>query len=147
MRRPCRWLGDRSALRATQPGRGCCNRSFVGARIHDLAQRDFWKLAVHSLFVVPGTAHPLRTWEPSWHLPTTLRRHSSVLLGLGVGIGAGLVLGYLLGFSRLVRDFAWTPLNWLRVFPTLATVTLFQFWFGANTNGTTAFIAFGVWAD
>ncbi len=36
-------------------------------------------------------------------------------------------------------------LNFLRMVPLLAAIPLFQFWLGANTRGTTTFIAFGTW--
>jgi ABC-type nitrate/sulfonate/bicarbonate transport system permease component len=77
-----------------------------------------------------------------YHSYYTLTR---VLLGLAVGgvlgVGSGLVVSY----SRLVRWVAWGPLNFIRMVPLLAAIPLFSFWLGANTRGTTTFIAIGVW--
>lgn len=68
-----------------------------------------------------------------------------VLLGLFVGGVIGVLGGLLVSYSRLVRWVAWGPLNFIRMVPLLAAIPLFGFWFGANTKGTTTFIAIGVW--
>lgn len=68
-----------------------------------------------------------------------------VLLGLLVGGVLGIVTGFLVSYSRVVRWVAWGPLNFLRMVPLLAAIPLFAFWLGANTRGTTTFIAIGVW--
>jgi ABC-type nitrate/sulfonate/bicarbonate transport system permease component len=68
-----------------------------------------------------------------------------VLLGLLIGGALGVVTGLLVSYSRVVRWVAWGPLNFLRMVPLLAAIPLFAFWLGANTRGTTTFIALGVW--
>jgi ABC-type nitrate/sulfonate/bicarbonate transport system permease component len=78
----------------------------------------------------------------AYHSFFTLTR---VMLGVLVGGFAGVVGGLLISDSRVVRWVAWGPLNFLRMVPLLAAIPLFGFWFGANTRGTTTFIAIGVW--
>src|SRR6185436_13856080 len=77
-----------------------------------------------------------------YHSLFTLER---VVLGLAVGTVAGVASGLLLSYSRTVRLIAWGPLNFLRMVPLLAAIPLFGFWLGANTRGTTTFIAICVW--
>jgi ABC-type nitrate/sulfonate/bicarbonate transport system permease component len=77
-----------------------------------------------------------------YHSYYTLLR---ILLGLAVGGIIGVGGGILVSYSRLVRWTTWGPLNFLRMVPLLAAIPLFEFWFGANTVGTTTFIAIGVW--
>jgi ABC-type nitrate/sulfonate/bicarbonate transport system permease component len=77
-----------------------------------------------------------------YHSFFTLTR---VVLGVLVGGFFGIVGGLLISYSRVVRWVAWGPLNFLRMVPLLAAIPLFGFWFGANTRGTTTFIAVGVW--
>jgi sulfonate transport system permease protein len=77
-----------------------------------------------------------------YHSYFTLLR---VLLGLAVGGVLGILSGFLVSYSRVVRWIAWGPLNFLRMVPLLAAIPLFAFWLGANTRGTTTFIAIGVW--
>lgn len=77
-----------------------------------------------------------------YHSLVTFRR---LLLGLGVGVFAGVGSGLAISYSSWLRRLAWTPLNLLRMAPLLAAIPLFQFWLGANTVGSTAFIGFGVW--
>jgi sulfonate transport system permease protein len=57
------------------------------------------------------------------------------------GVGTGLLISYWATARRL----AWPSLNFLRMVPLLAAIPLFQFWLGANSRGTTTFIAFGLW--
>jgi sulfonate transport system permease protein len=77
-----------------------------------------------------------------YHSFFTLTR---VVLGVVVGGFVGVVGGLLISYSRVVRWVAWGPLNFLRMVPLLAAIPLFGFWLGANTRGTTTFIAIGVW--
>jgi ABC-type nitrate/sulfonate/bicarbonate transport system permease component len=70
---------------------------------------------------------------------------SRVLLGLFIGAAIGVLGGLLVSYSRIVRWVAWGPLNFIRMVPLLAAIPLFGFWLGANTKGTTTFIAIGVW--
>jgi len=77
-----------------------------------------------------------------YHSYHTLLR---VLLGLLIGGAVGVLTGFLVSYSRVVRWIAWGPLNFLRMVPLLAAIPLFAFWLGANTRGTTTFIALGVW--
>lgn len=77
-----------------------------------------------------------------YHSYFTLKR---VLLGLVVGMIVGVGTGIVVSYSKLLRQIAWGPLNFLRMVPLLAAIPLFEFWFGASTKGTTIFIGFGVW--
>jgi len=77
-----------------------------------------------------------------YHSLFTLAR---VVVGLLVGVAVGVLGGLLISYSRVIRWTAWGPLNFLRMVPLLAAIPLFGFWFGANTRGTTTFIAVGVW--
>jgi sulfonate transport system permease protein len=77
-----------------------------------------------------------------YHSYFTLQR---VILGLLVGAVAGVGSGLVISYSRTVRLIAWGPLNFLRMIPLLAAIPLFSFWLGANTKGTTTFVAIGVW--
>jgi ABC-type nitrate/sulfonate/bicarbonate transport system permease component len=77
-----------------------------------------------------------------YHSYYTLTR---VLLGLAVGGILGVGSGLLVSYSRTVRWVVWGPLNFVRMVPLLAAIPLFSFWLGANTRGTTTFIAIGVW--
>lgn len=77
-----------------------------------------------------------------YHSLFTLMR---LLLGLAIGVAAGVGTGLALSYWTKTRQIAWPPLNFLRMLPLLAAIPLFQFLLGANTKGTTTFIAFGVW--
>jgi NitT/TauT family transport system permease protein len=78
----------------------------------------------------------------SYHSIATLIR---LVLGLTIGVVAGVGTGLAISYWVVARRMAWPPLNFLRMLPLLAAIPLFQFWLGANTKGTTTFIAFGVW--
>jgi sulfonate transport system permease protein len=78
----------------------------------------------------------------AYHSLATLIR---LVLGLLVGVLAGVATGLFISYWTTARRMAWAPLNFLRMAPLLAAIPLFQFWLGANTRGTTTFIAFGVW--
>lgn len=78
----------------------------------------------------------------AYHSLATLFR---LALGLTIGVVAGVGTGLAVSYWAIVRKLAWTPMNFLRMLPLLAAIPLFQFWLGANTRGTTTFIAFGVW--
>ncbi|HWM11022.1 MAG TPA: ABC transporter permease subunit [Solirubrobacteraceae bacterium] len=77
-----------------------------------------------------------------YHSLATLVR---LILGLAIGVIAGVGTGLAISYWAVARRMAWPPLNFLRMLPLLAAIPLFQFWLGANTRGTTTFIAFGVW--
>jgi sulfonate transport system permease protein len=76
----------------------------------------------------------------TYHSGVTLTR---LLLGLTLGLVIGLGIGLAVSYSNFIRRLSWTPLNFLRMVPALASIPLFQFWFGANFLGTTVFIAYG----
>ena len=95
--------------------------------------------------------NPIRGGEETWlgaflalgyHSIATLIR---LVIGLVVGVLAGLGTGLLISYWTTARRVAWPSLNFLRMIPLLAAIPLFQFWLGANSRGTTTFIAFGVW--
>ena len=76
-----------------------------------------------------------------YHSALTLSR---LIQGLVFGTAVGILLGLAFSWSSFLRRLASTPLHILRMFPLLAMVPLFQFWFGANTTGAVAFVAYGV---
>ena len=76
-----------------------------------------------------------------YHSSLTLMR---LFLGLVLGTAVGILLGLAFSWSLFLRRLASTPLHILRMFPLLAMVPLFQFWFGANTMGAVIFVAYGV---
>ena len=76
-----------------------------------------------------------------YHSALTLSR---LLMGLVFGTVIGILLGLAFSWSSFLRRLASTPLHILRMFPLLAMVPLFQFWFGANTTGAVVFVAYGV---
>jgi sulfonate transport system permease protein len=75
----------------------------------------------------------------------TIKTVSRLALGLGIGVAAGVGSGLVVSYWLTARRIAWPSLNFLRMVPLLAAIPLFQFWLGANSRGTTTFIAFGVW--
>ena len=76
-----------------------------------------------------------------YHSALTLWR---LALGLVVGSLLGVGLGLAFSWSNVLRRLVSSPLHILRMFPLLAMVPLFQFWFGANTTGAVTFVAYGV---
>lgn len=75
----------------------------------------------------------------------TLQTMIRLTLGLVIGVLAGVGTGLLVSYWTFARRLAWPSLNFLRMVPLLTAIPLFQFWLGANSRGTTTFIAFGVW--
>ena len=76
-----------------------------------------------------------------YHSALTLWR---LVLGLIMGTVFGVGLGLAFSWSPVMRRLVSWPLHILRMFPLLAMVPLFQFWFGANTTGAVTFVAYGV---
>jgi sulfonate transport system permease protein len=89
-----------------------------------------------------GETYPAAFLGLAYNSAVTLER---LLLGLLAGALLGVFCGLAVSYSVWVRRLAWTPFNWLRMAPLLAAIPLFQFWFGATTEGTTVFIGLGVW--
>ena len=87
------------------------------------------------------------TYLGAWLAITYHSLHTLIRLSLGLvlGVPAGVGTGLLISYWALVRSLAWPSLNFLRMIPLLTAIPLFQFWLGANAQGTTTFIAFGVW--
>ncbi|MGI9303254.1 MAG: ABC transporter permease [Gammaproteobacteria bacterium] len=108
-----------------------------------LAMADHWPF--HFLAPVP-TAGGEQTYlgavlAIAYHSGLTMMR---LLLGLGFGTVIGVTLGLTFSWSPLLRRLAAMPLHILRMFPLLAMVPLFRFWFGANTTSAVVFVAYGV---
>ena len=76
-----------------------------------------------------------------YHSSMTIYR---VTLGLILGSLSGVFLGLAFSWSGFLRRLASTPLHILRLFPLLAMVPLFQFWFGANNVAAVTFVTYGV---
>jgi ABC-type nitrate/sulfonate/bicarbonate transport system permease component len=74
---------------------------------------------------------------------TTLGR---LLAGTVAGIGLGVLVGLAMGWSRLVGDFTWPTIQFLRPVPTLALIPLFMLWFGGSELGTWLYITWTVFS-
>jgi len=65
--------------------------------------------------------------------PHALQTLMTTLAGFGIGIGTGLLLGVLIGFSRLAYDIANPLLIGFASVPKVAVVPILVLWFGAGT--------------
>jgi NitT/TauT family transport system permease protein len=65
--------------------------------------------------------------------PHALQTLSTTLVGFGLGIAAGVVLGSLVGSSKLAYDVAYPLLIGFSSIPKVAVVPIFVLWFGAGT--------------
>lgn len=74
------------------------------------------------------------------HIGISLQR---VLLGFAVGAGAGLLLGSLLGLSRLADALLNPTVGAVRAVPSLAWVPLILLWIGLGEEGKVLLIAIG----
>ncbi|MEM7024369.1 MAG: ABC transporter permease subunit [Pseudomonadota bacterium] len=108
-----------------------------------LGMSDYWTFDVLAPVPMRGGEQTLlgATLAIAYHSAMTLYR---LLLGFFCGTVAGILLGLAFSWSSFLRRLASTPLHILRMFPLLAMVPLFQFWFGANTTSAVAFVAYGV---
>ncbi|HVT42299.1 MAG TPA: ABC transporter permease subunit, partial [Acidimicrobiales bacterium] len=88
---------------------------------------------------IPSTT--LSTPAATWDAFTDLLRHQDLLgdiavsarralFGLALGAGVGLVLGIVVGLSRLGEELVDAPLQMLRMVPYPAVIFLFIVWFG-----------------
>jgi sulfonate transport system permease protein len=108
-----------------------------------LGMSDYWTFDV---FAPAPSLGGEQTWlgatlAIAYHSAITLLR---LLLGFVAGTVGGILLGLAFSLSGVLRRIAATPLHILRMFPLLAMVPLFRFWFGANTSAAVAFVAYGV---
>ena len=108
-----------------------------------LGMSDYWTFDVLAPVPSLGGEHTYlgAVLAIGYHSALTLMR---LLLGLLAGTAFGILLGLAFSWSSFLRRLASTPLHILRMFPLLAMVPLFQFWFGANTTGAVVFVAYGV---
>lgn len=73
----------------------------------------------------------------SWD--TALRLYT----GLAVGAVVGTLLGLAVSWSRWTRRLVELPAQFLRTFPLLAMIPLFELWFGTYFIGMATFVAYG----
>jgi sulfonate transport system permease protein len=76
----------------------------------------------------------------SHSLATIVRLASALVLGGVLGFAPGLAVSWCPWSRRLVQ----LPTQFLRSLPLLATVPLFQLWFGTHFFGQILFVAYGV---
>jgi sulfonate transport system permease protein len=74
----------------------------------------------------------------SWD--TSLRLYAGLILGVLVGSMTGLALSW----SKWSRRMVALPAQFMRTFPLMALIPLFQLWFGMTFHGAVLFVAFGV---
>lgn len=108
-----------------------------------LGMSDYWHY--EALAPVPSLGGE-RTWRGAflalgYHSTLTLSR---LVSGFVIGAVIGTVLGLLVSRSSLARALFALPLHLLRMIPLLATIPLFQFWFGATNMSAIIFVAYGV---
>ena len=108
-----------------------------------LGMSDYWHY--EALAPVPSLGGE-RTWRGAflalgYHSALTLWR---IVSGFVLGAVIGTVLGLLVARSPIARALFALPLHLLRMIPLLATVPLFQFWFGATNMSAIIFVAYGV---
>jgi NitT/TauT family transport system permease protein len=65
--------------------------------------------------------------------PHTVQTLSTTLAGFALGVGVGIVLGVLIGSSRLAYDVAYPLLVGFSSIPKVAVVPIFVVWFGSGT--------------
>ncbi len=65
--------------------------------------------------------------------PHTVQTHYTTLAGFVLGVGAGIVIGVVIGSSKLAYDVTYPLLVGFSSIPKVAVVPLFVVWFGAGT--------------
>ena len=108
-----------------------------------LGMADYWH--IEALAPVPSLGGE-RTWLAAflavgYHSSLTISR---LVAGLVLGAVIGTALGLIVARSPLARALFALPLHVLRMIPLLATIPLFQFWFGATNASAIIFVAYGV---
>lgn len=108
-----------------------------------LAMSDYWHYEAWA--PVPSLGGE-RTWRGAflalgYHSALTLWR---LVAGFVIGAVVGTSLGLLVARSPLAKALFALPLHLLRMIPLLATIPLFQFWFGATNMSAIIFVAYGV---
>lgn len=76
-----------------------------------------------------------------YHSALTLSR---LVSGFVLGAVIGTALGLIVARSPIARALFALPLHLLRMIPLLATIPLFQFWFGATNMSAIIFVSYGV---
>lgn len=111
----------------------------------------FWQLASSLSWVSPITLPPpssvigaaldlLETGELQRGILVSLWR---IALGFGIGAATGLVLGFLVGMSRIAEGLVDRSLQMVRVIPHLALVPLMIAWFGIGETPKIILVAMG----
>jgi sulfonate transport system permease protein len=108
-----------------------------------IGMSDYWRIDwLAPMPVVGGERTYLGAFLAlGYHSLLTIAR---LVVGLVLGAVGGTLLGLAISWSPFLRHLAATPLHILRMFPLLAMVSLFQFWFGATNLSAVIFVAYGV---
>ena len=108
-----------------------------------LGMSDYWRIDMWAPMPVVGGAQTYlgAVLALVYHSALTIFRLAS---GLVLGAVAGTLLGLAISWSPFLRKLSGAPLHMLRMFPLLAMIPLFQFWFGANDLSAILFVAYGV---
>jgi sulfonate transport system permease protein len=108
-----------------------------------LSLADYWQGGLGIRAVAHGGERTyggavLAILSNSWD--TSLRLYAGLALGAVVGSIAGLAVSW----SKWSRRMVALPGQFLRTFPLMALIPLFQLWFGLTFKGMVLFVAFGV---
>ena len=108
-----------------------------------LGMSDYWRIDMWAPMPVVGGAQTYlgAFLALGYHSALTIFRLAS---GLVIGAVVGTLLGLGVSWSPIVRKLSSAPLHMLRMFPLLAMIPLFQFWFGSNNLSAISFVAYGV---
>jgi len=108
-----------------------------------LGMSDYWRIDMWAPMPVVGGAQTYlgAFLALAYHSALTIFRLAS---GLVLGAVIGTLLGLAISWSPFLRKLSGAPLHLLRMFPLLAMIPLFQFWFGANNLSAIVFVAYGV---
>ena len=109
-----------------------------------------WQILAEVGLLSEALPSPARVWNSFWALAThgtlladvlvSLRR---VCLGFVLGASTGLVLGFLVGMSKVARLLLDRSVQMFRTIPHLALVPLMIFWFGIGEEPRVLLVALG----
>ncbi len=108
-----------------------------------LGMSDYWRIDMWAPMPIAGGQQTYlgAFLALGFHSALTLFR---LVTGLLLGAVTGTALGLAISWSPFLRRLSGMPLHMIRMFPLLAMIPLFQFWFGANNMSAIIFVAYGV---